>query len=594
MVPRNLILRTALILALGALPAFAQITPSDDAYTNTSSPGANFGAKTLLDVQSASQNAYIRFDLSPLPVDYTGSDIAKASLKLYVNTVPTAGSFNVDFVNGTWTEKKITANMAPALGATVAASIPLGSANVKDYIVIEVTSAVQAWLNGTQINDGLALIANSPLSATFDSKESTSQSHPPELDIVFASSGGGSITGINTMAGSGLIGGGTSGTLNLSLTNACSANQVLKWSGSAWGCANLSGSGTVTSVGMSAPSSEFTVTGSPITTSGTLGLNWTVAPTSASTANAIVKRDSTGSFNSAAINASVSTDANLSTTIAGFQLGATKETFGVFGFAASQFGVGVFGRGVGFSAMSSKYAPVDGTGVWGDTSGSGGSGVYGSTDDGNALYGINSSATSYTLQIYNDSLTGPLFFAANGRGKGCSIDGAGNLRCSGSIAGGAHSLRIDHPLDPGHKYLQHAAIESSEVLNMYTGNAQLDADGEASVQFPAWFDAINTDFRYQLTAVGVPAPNLYVAKEIESGVFRIAGGTPGMKVSWQVTCIRSDAYMKAHPMVVEEEKSASDVLYYAHPELYGQPPEKGIGSPEQTALRTKLVESTQH
>jgi hypothetical protein len=35
---------------------------------------------------------------------YTGASIAKATLKLYVNAVTTAGSFNVDFVNGTWSE----------------------------------------------------------------------------------------------------------------------------------------------------------------------------------------------------------------------------------------------------------------------------------------------------------------------------------------------------------------------------------------------------------------------------------------------------------------------------------------------------------
>lgn len=195
----------AVLLTLGTLPVSAQLTPSDDAYTNTASPSSNFGAKPLLDVQSASQNTYILFDLSPLPAGYTGSNISKATLKLYVNAVTSAGSFNVDFVNGTWAEKTITANLAPALGTTIAASIPLSNSSAKDYIIIDVTSAVQAWLNGTQINDGLALVGNSPLNATFDSKESTSQSHPPELDIVFASSGGGTITGINTAAGSGLM-----------------------------------------------------------------------------------------------------------------------------------------------------------------------------------------------------------------------------------------------------------------------------------------------------------------------------------------------------------------------------------------------------
>jgi hypothetical protein len=182
---RKLTFCVVLLFIWASTTAFAQITPSGDAYTNTATPTANFGAKTLLDVQSAFQNTYIQFDLSSLPPGYTGANIAKATLKLYVNTVPTAGSFNVDFVNGTWAEKTITSNLAPALGSTIAASIPLSSTNVKDYVLIDITSALQAWLNGTQSNDGVALVANSPLNATFDSKESTSQSHPPESSPEF-------------------------------------------------------------------------------------------------------------------------------------------------------------------------------------------------------------------------------------------------------------------------------------------------------------------------------------------------------------------------------------------------------------------------
>jgi hypothetical protein len=122
---------------------------------------------------------------------------------------------------------------------------------------------------------------------------------------------------------------------------------------------------------------------------------------------------------------------------------------------------------------------------------------------------------------------------------------------------GTKNFRIDHPLDPANKYLSHAAIESSEVLNMYTGNVVLDANGEAGVEFPEWFGAINADFRYQLTAIGAPGPNLYIAKKMKNNSFRIAGGNPGMDVSWQVTCLRQDAYMKAHPFVVETDKPAN-------------------------------------
>src|SRR4029077_4087710 len=86
-----------------------QLTPSGDSYTNTATPTTNYGAKTLLDVVS-SQTTYIQFNLSSIPSGYTSADITKATLKLYVNAVTTAGSFNVDYVNGTWSETTINSN----------------------------------------------------------------------------------------------------------------------------------------------------------------------------------------------------------------------------------------------------------------------------------------------------------------------------------------------------------------------------------------------------------------------------------------------------------------------------------------------------
>jgi hypothetical protein len=198
-----------LLAACAWTTAYGQITPSQDAYTNTATPTTNLGTKTVLDVESGSQTTYVQFDLSSIPTGYTSASIAKATLKLYVNAVTAAGSFNVDYVNGTWTEKTITADVAPALGTTIVSSVPLTSANVHDYILIDVTAAVGAWLDGTEPNDGFALVGSSPLNASFDSKENTTNSHPAELDIVFA--GGGTISGVTTASGSGLTGGGTSG-----------------------------------------------------------------------------------------------------------------------------------------------------------------------------------------------------------------------------------------------------------------------------------------------------------------------------------------------------------------------------------------------
>jgi len=126
------------------------------------------------------------------------------------------------------------------------------------------------------------------------------------------------------------------------------------------------------------------------------------------------------------------------------------------------------------------------------------------------------------------------------------------------------------------EYLTHAAIESSEVLNLYTGNATLDDSGAAVAQLPEWFEAINKDFRYQLTNIGGFAP-VYIAEEVSGGRFKIAGGRPGTKVSWQVTGVRHDAWEKAYPMEVEADKGA-DRGHSLTPELYGQPQRRGLAT----------------
>jgi hypothetical protein len=96
------------------------------------------------------------------------------------------------------------------------------------------------------------------------------------------------------------------------------------------------------------------------------------------------------------------------------------------------------------------------------------------------------------------------------------------------------------------------------------------------VQLPEWFEALNKDFRYQLTSIGGFAP-VYIAEEISGGRFKIAGGKPGAKISWQVTGVRNDVWEKAHPMQVEEEKPAQEQGRYLHPELFGAPAEQAIG-----------------
>ncbi len=156
-----------------------------------------------------------------------------------------------------------------------------------------------------------------------------------------------------------------------------------------------------------------------------------------------------------------------------------------------------------------------------------------------------------------------------------NVQVAGNLNVTGTISKGAGSFKIDHPLDPANKYLSHSFVESPDMMNVYNGNVVLDAKGQAWVELPDYFEALNQDFRYQLTPIGNPGQHiLYIAQEIAGNRFQIAGGNPAGKVSWQVTGIRHDAYANAHRIPVEEDKGNKRGTYL-HPELFEKPQETG-------------------
>jgi hypothetical protein len=107
------------------------------------------------------------------------------------------------------------------------------------------------------------------------------------------------------------------------------------------------------------------------------------------------------------------------------------------------------------------------------------------------------------------------------------------------------------------------------MKNVYDGIISLDQNGEATVTMPSYFEAANSDFRYQLTSVGAPASGLPVSSEICSGKFSISGGAPGKKVSWQVTGVRADKWALANHPGVEIEKAEDKKGTYLHPELFG-------------------------
>ncbi|MFA4844356.1 MAG: hypothetical protein WC632_05350 [Candidatus Margulisiibacteriota bacterium] len=156
----------------------------------------------------------------------------------------------------------------------------------------------------------------------------------------------------------------------------------------------------------------------------------------------------------------------------------------------------------------------------------------------------------------------------------------GQVYVDGYLQKAAGSFLIDHPLDPKNKILRHSFVESPDMKNIYDGIARLNDKGEATVQLPKYFEALNRDFRYQLTALGEFAP-IFIKSKIKDNKFVIAGGKAGQEISWQVTGSRQDAFVKKHPLVIEEEKGQGNKFTkgkYLNPDAFG-------GKPKATGAR---------
>ncbi|MBC7228127.1 MAG: hypothetical protein H5T61_13015 [Thermoflexales bacterium] len=258
--------------------------------------------------------------------------------------------------------------------------------------------------------------------------------------------------------------------------------------------------------------------------------------------------------------------------------GRSNSGIGVYGQSDSTSGYGVLGKATATSGNNfgvyGQSASTDGTGVYGYASATSGlnTGVYGKSDSGVGVHGRGGWVGVWG-STFEDGGAG-VYGAAYGT-NGYAGYFSGNVHVIGTLTKGGGGFKIDHPLDPANRYLNHSFVESPDMKNIYDGVVTLDANGEAVVQLPAWFSALNRDFRYQLTCIGGYAP-VYIAEEIHDNQFKIAGGQPGLKVSWQVTGIRQDPWANAHRLPVEEDKSPEERGKYLHPEAHGLPDTMGI------------------
>jgi len=366
-----------------------------------------------------------------------------------------------------------------------------------------------------------------------------------------------------------------------------SSDQVLKWTGSEWapGTDNTGGNpsgGAGGDLSDNYPNPLVVrIQGKPISSSAPnsgqvlkwAGNEWTPGADntltlpfsgSISTIDNVFLVENTNTNNSSAVITGIS-NSSTGRAIDGYAAASSGSNYGVYGETASSDGIGVYG----LASLSSG----NNIGVCGQSLSQYGTGVLGIA---NILNGV--SQVGIWGQSSNDGYAG--YFS-------------GNVHINGTLEKSGGSFEIDDPLDPENMILRHSFVESPDMMNIYNGNVTTDASGIAVIQLPHYFDALNKDFRYQLTVIGQFAQAI-VAEEIQNNHFTIQTDKPNVKVSWQVTGIRKDPWAEKNRIVVEEQKSPRTKGYYLNPEAYGLSKTRSVEYALHPEIMKKLNEEFSH
>jgi hypothetical protein len=553
-----------LVIALLLVPHAASavsVPAADDATTDGAASGDNFGADDDLEVKAAGGNngrrTFIYFNIaSVLPPNLGAGDVTSATLRLWVNRVTDGGTFNLHEAGSGWTEELITDASAPPLGTLRVEGVPVTTA--RKFITIDLTDLVKAWVDGLANNGVMLVPAGGGIDIAFDSKENPGTGHDPRLDIMVNLAP--DITAVLTPPAGGLTGGGTSGSLSLSiqpsykLPQTCANGQVTKWNGGTWGCADdidTTSAGDITAV--------LTPAGGGLTGGADSGGVSLSLATGGVTAEKIASGEVVKSLNGLKDAVTLAPGANVTITPSGSSL-VVAAASGIAGTGAATFvpkftdatTVGasslreVNGNlGVGTDPLSAPVA-ITKQGTPASIIGDGGS-----LQLGVANVPVGGDRNSW-IQVINGALM--LQPTGNVVGIGYSLDTylpghLAKLSVNGTITGTSKNFVIPHP-GARDMLLIHSSLEGPENGVYYRGEARL-VDGQVVITLPPYFEALTRPEQrtVHLTAIDDWAP-LYVAGGVREGRFTVKtapGGARDQAFYWEVKAVRADIA----PLVVE-------------------------------------------
>ncbi len=179
--PLGLLAMLTLLFCASGVARATEATLIGDTFLSPSRPVSNFGALSNLYVGNGN-TALLQFNLSSLPAGTTASQIASATLRVYVSRIYAPGTITLQAVTSAWNEMSATSSAAPTLGAS---SGTFGATQGYAFYTVDVTALVQGWVSTPSSNDGIALTSSAG-SVVLDSKENDATAHPAQLNITLA------------------------------------------------------------------------------------------------------------------------------------------------------------------------------------------------------------------------------------------------------------------------------------------------------------------------------------------------------------------------------------------------------------------------
>jgi len=346
--------------------------------------------------------------------------------------------------------------------------------------------------------------------------------------------GTGTITGVTTASGSGLSGGGTSGTLNLSVD----PNVI-----PGLAAPNTFTNTNAVNVNSGAPALTLqNASGDGLDIYPGTGSDGVYIPRNAGQYGIVAYGGSAeGGYFNGPVAGSYSvntTDGNGSAAAYGQEFGSTQITYGVVGYSASNLGIGTYGQSVSASQEGTARAGSSAIGVWGDTGDPNGTALFGSADDGIALYAVNNSRGLLTAYFENAESSANTYsvlatYGSQFAGE-CVIDVSGNLFCNGSKSAVV-------PVDGGGRQVALYAVESPENWFEDFGYGQLSNGVVTIFLEPTFQQTVNSDADYHvfLTPNG-DSHGLYVAQKTATSfeVREQGGGTSSIAFDYRIVARR--------------------------------------------------------